>query len=128
MLTQALMIGMTPYEFWHETPSLFYNYLDAYECKKQWEQESEFNKMNFNAWLNGLYILKARIASPPLGKGSAYPDKPIEFNTNEQKKVDNMTEEERRNYEIEIAKAQFEAFGKYANAYNKQYFGGEEGE
>lgn len=91
------------------------------------ENKLELERINLSAWLTGLYVMKARIASPALGKGKEYPSKPIKVNMQEkeEEKMKKMTDEEREEYEMKQAIAQFEAFGKYADAFNKQHFGGE---
>lgn len=127
MLTQALIIGMTPEQFWDESPSLFFNYLHAYERRKKSEYEAEIEKMNLNAWLEGTYMCAALRANPVLGKRKEYPKKPIELNkpkpdpeiTSAEKKA-----EERR----KVATAQMIQFEQYAKLYNKTYFNKEEGE
>ena len=123
MLTQAIKIGMSPYEFWHCDSSLYYNYLDAYEDK----QKQEMNQLDFLAWKQGLYVLRAIAVNNPLVKDSEpYPNEP-DFIKENNKKKNTVSEEERLEFEQQIALAQFEQFGRYAELYNKQYFGEEEG-
>lgn len=127
MLTQALMIGMTPEQFWDESPSLFFNYLHAYERRKKNEYEAEIEKMNLNAWLEGMYMCSALRANPVMGKGKPYPEKPIEL-----KKSDTHPETESAEKKAEerkkVAMAQMIQFEQYAKLYNQTYFNKEEGE
>lgn len=127
MFTYAIVIGMTYDQFWLEDPYLFYMYLDAYEFKTKREAEAEIEKMNFNAWLHGFYIDIALAANHPLAKRKGkYIEKPIDLKG---KKVEEtMSEEEIEEYEQAKALMEFNNFGRYAKAYNNQYFGGEEGE
>lgn len=124
MLTQAIMIGMTPEQFWYDDPALFFNYLDAYERKNRQQYESEISKINFSAWLYGLYTCAALRANPVMGRGKKYPDKPIELNKPEQK---DMSEEQQQDMRQKTAMVQMMEFERYAKLYNKVYFGKEEG-
>lgn len=124
MLTQAIMIGMTPEQFWYDDPALFFNYLDAYERKNRQQYESEISKINFSAWLYGVYTCMALRANPVMGRGKKYPDKPIELNKPEQK---DMSEEQQQDMRQKTAMVQMMEFERYAKLYNKVYFGKEEG-
>lgn len=127
MLTQAIVIGMSPYQFWHEEPKLFFNYLEAYDRKKTEEYEIELQKINHQAWLHGWYIDYALKVNPAFGKSGKYIDKPIELKSNKENKEDNMTEEEKEQFQEKMAIAQFEQFGKYVKLYNETYHGEEDG-
>lgn len=124
MLTQAIMIGMTPKQFWHDEPSLFFNYLDAYERKNKEKYEAEINKMNVYAWLQGIYTCAALRANPVMGRGKKYPDKPIELN---KPQPESLSEEQEMDMRTKTAMVQMMEFEKYAKLYNKVYFGKEEG-
>lgn len=125
MLTQALMIGMTPEQFWHEEPSLFFNYLDAYKRRNKDKYEAEMNQMNINAWLQGVYICAALKANPVLGKGKPYPEKPIELN--KPKREESLSEEQKEDMRTKTAMVQMMEFERYTKLYNETYFGKEEG-
>lgn len=126
MLTQALIIGMTPDQFWNETPSLFFNYLDAYERKQKETYEAEQQKINLAAWLHGIYVYRALRAAPVFGKGSKYPEKPIGMKLTENNdSVSDQDKEEEMT--LKIATAQMMEFEQYARLYNKAYFDKEEG-
>lgn len=129
MLTQAIIIGMSPEQFWDDDPSLFFNYLDAFEQKRETEMKIELEKINFTAWLNGVYIDYALAVNNPLAKRKGkYLEKPYNFNNIETEVKTEEAEEERKKQEEAIALKQFYQFGRYAKMYNKQYFGEEEGE
>lgn len=125
MLTQAIMIGMTPEQFWHDEPSLFFNYLEAYERKNKDRYEAEMQKMNVYAWLQGIYTCAALRANPVMGRGKRYPEKPIALKEPEQK---SLSEEQKDDVQMKTAMVQMMEFEKYAKLYNKTYFGKEEGE
>ena len=132
MLTEAIIVGMTPEQFWDEDPSLYFNYIDAYNKIKTNEAEADVEKINFTAWLTGLYVDYAlKINHPLANKAGDYLKEPIAMGDKkvEEVKHDNKyTEEELEKFEEQKMLRQFEQFGKYATAYNKEYFGVEEGE
>lgn len=125
MFTQSLITGM-PYDlFWHGDPSLFFNYLDAYERRIK----EEYQKIDFTAWLHGFYIDYAfKVNHPFAKKAKKYLDKPIQAENKHSVSYQHLTDEEKEKFEEELAIAQFKQFGKYANMYNKEFFGVEDGE
>lgn len=130
MLTEAILIGMPPYDFWYNDPKLFFNYVEAYTRKQKRKYEMDRYQMNFTAWLHGLYIDYALKVNPSMGKSRSYLKEPIDINNDndieEKKKI--MSEEEKREFEEKLAIAQFEQFGRYTKLYNKEYYGEEDGE
>lgn len=60
-LDQALLVGMTPDEFWYGDPELFYNYSRVYAEKYKLEQQ--------NVWQIGARMCQALQSTPiaPLG-------------------------------------------------------------
>ena len=100
LLPLALMIGMTPEQFWEDDPNLFYAYWDAYEMKEKRENALR-NINNFNL---GQYFMLAVAQNLQFTKNpkQIYPKKPFDLDNN--KKV-NLTQEE---YE-EIRKIQLKA-------------------
>ena len=125
MFTQSVVMGM-PYDlFWHGDPSIFFNYLDAYERNVK----EEYQKIDFTAWLHGFYIDYAlKINHPFAKKAKKYLEKPIQSDKSTSTLSRNLTDEEKEKFEEELAIAQFKQFGKYANMYNKEFFGVEDGE
>ena len=83
-----------PYDtFWHLNPSKLKPIEKAYEMK----MESVHNRMNLEAWVNGLYVQNA--VSSIFGKNNKYPTKPYDIFGTEK----TLTPEE-----------EFEAFKRYA--------------
>ena len=75
------MFGMTEKEFWEDDPQLYWSYQTFYLKKK----EMEIEENNYNAWLQGIYVLSAlnQSLSGVFGKGKGtkiYPEKPLNFN------------------------------------------------
>lgn len=69
-----MSIGMSYYEFWEGDVALPKFYREAYKLR----QERETQQTNFNAWLNGLYTMKAY----GVVLGNAFSDKdtePLEY-------------------------------------------------
>lgn len=54
-LVLALHSGMSYKEFWEEDPEIFWAYRFFYFKKQELENE----KINYTAWLNGLYVYSA---------------------------------------------------------------------
>ncbi len=109
-----------PYElFWHGDPSLYYNYLDAYEQKMEDKDKAFVHKENFKAWLQGLYVDYALSCNPPLGRKTQYLQKPLEFKDEEETKEAN-TSEELTSIEEQQAIAQFMAFGQLVEVMNNK--------
>lgn len=124
MLTQAIMIGMTPDQFWKDDPHLFFNYLDAYNRKNKDKYEAQLQQMNTYAWLQGIYTCYALRANPMMGRGREYPKQPIKLNEPKQE----TSSEQEEDMRLKTATVQMMEFERYAELYNKTYFGKEEGE
>ena len=95
-----LAMGMTEEQFWDRDSTLAISYRKAYKIRQE--------EINYHAWLNGLYILKALQTPPIFGNGfmpkgarpDKYFDKPIDFtpekpvrkkvSVNEQKMMDGV--------------------------------------
>ena len=110
-----------PYDlFWHGKPSLYYNYLEAYEQSKKNEAESFIEKENFKAWLQGFYVDYALACNHPFAKEKGkYLQKPVEI-TKKEKSKENISQNELTNEEEQRAIAEFMAFGQLAEAINKK--------
>jgi hypothetical protein len=74
LLPLAITFGMPTTEFWNEDPDLLWAYRSSYMQKLEIESE----KINYVAWLNGLYVYEGvSVALSYLGKSHAkYPEKP----------------------------------------------------
>lgn len=70
MLPGALQIGISYAELMSLTPRVLRVCGDAYVAK----QEETYKRVNFEAWLHGLYSTEAICAA--LSKRTKYPDKP----------------------------------------------------
>lgn len=92
-------MGMTPVEFWEESPYLAVAYRKAYRLKRKVENEQ--------AWLNGLYVYDAFavVLSTAFSKRNAkkpsYLEKPID--------IFPLTKEEKKAAELEEQKKMEEA-------------------
>jgi len=90
-----LAMGMNYEQFWDGEADMVISYRKAYEIRQQ--------EINHNAWLNGLYILKALQSAPLYVNGfipkgariEPYFDKPIDFAPPE-KNQKPMSEREQR--------------------------------
>lgn len=109
-----------PYElFWHGKPSLYYNYLDAYNKKQKEENEMFINRENFKSWLQGYYVDVALKCNHPLAKKNPeYLKEPVSLDNKEESSVN---KEKSQDVEKSKAIAQFMAFGRYAEAFNKNF-------
>ena len=104
LFTQSIIIDM-PYDlFWHGEPSLYYNYLDAYEQKLEDKEKAFVHKENWKAWLQGLYIDHALACNQLFKKQQE-----------EIKDSDELTKVEEQQ-----AIAQFMAFGQLVGAMNNK--------
>lgn len=90
------MFGMSDREFWEDDPQLYWAYQTFYLKSKK----DEIEQQNYNAWLQGIYVLSAlnQSLSGVFGKKGQkkdiYPKQPIDFNKNiDNKKV--LTKEEK---------------------------------
>lgn len=82
-------MGVQYSDFGSLNPRKLKPFINAY----QRNQEVDRDKINLSAWLVGMYVMEARAATPPLGKGKhKYPKEPIQiFSDNkidENKKAD----------------------------------------
>lgn len=109
-----------PYDvFWHGEPSLYSNYLEAYEKKQKDEDKAFAHRENFKAWLNGFYMDIALSCNHPLAKQKKpYIEEPIKIG--EEKDEVHEDTEELTKQEEQAAIAQFMAFGQFAEAFNKK--------
>ncbi len=114
-----LNMGMTTEGFWEQDPSLCKAYRKAYEMRR----EQEFEKMNYQAWLQGRYIYDALCAVHPLyhtfakkgTQAAPYYDEPIKFYKSEEEKRQTEIEELRQktyNYFLALMKGEQEQNGK----------------
>ena len=67
----ALRYGMTKHEYMHSTP----HDVDLFLQVKSDDEKQKADIMNYTAWLNGLYVVRA-VASV-MSKKSKYPKRPI---------------------------------------------------
>mgnify|MGYP001189189500 FL=1 len=101
-LPQALSIGVDYKDFWELTPKKLQPFVKA----KEQELQLQTKMVNYEAWLNGLYIRQA-IASV-FSKNGKYPEKPIETGS---------TDSNSQNTEMDF-KAKFEV---WAAIHNEKY-------
>lgn len=96
LLPLAITFGMPTTEFWNEDPDLLWAYRSSYMQKL----EAEAEKINYVAWLNGLYVYEGvSVALSYLGKSSAkYPQKPHDLKpkTEAQRNIEVANEIKRR--------------------------------
>lgn len=71
MLKQALKVGVDYDLFWKLNPKSLQPFFEAYKEK----QEDELDKLNFQGWLNGVYIQRA--IGSALSKKNKYFSEPI---------------------------------------------------
>lgn len=67
----ALFIGMTPEQFWVQDPSLFW----VYKRVKENIVREEIDRLNYSAWLYGLYVREAIVSS--FNDKHRYPSEPL---------------------------------------------------
>lgn len=84
----AIRYGIAADVFWTLNPKTMYLHQEEYIRDK----EEQIKFMDAAAYYQGLYVKQA-IASC-FNKNTKYPKKPLSFKQEEQKKIDNMTEEE----------------------------------
>lgn len=111
-----------PYNlFWYGEPSLYYNYLDAYEQKLENEEKSFVHKENWKAWLQGLYIDYALAYNLPFSKKQPYLKEPLKFDDKEDERQEEVKDsDEMTKAEEQQAIAQFMAFGQLVEAMNSK--------
>ena len=113
VLPYYLTIGMTVEQFWEGESTLPIFFRQAAREKAEADRERE----NYLAWLNGRYVLEAIAAC--FAKNHHYPDEPLgEREYREQKRLDNMTLDERM-------AEQAENFSRLVDAMNKKRKDGE---
>ena len=94
------MFGMSEKEFWEDDPQLYWAYQTFYFKKKQ----SDLEQMNYNTWLQGIYVLSAlnQSLSGVFGKkgqkNDIYPKEPISFNNKVDEKKEFTKEEKEKIY------------------------------
>lgn len=88
----AINLGLSSTQFWHEDPYLLISYAKAHEIKMKEEAIEWKLKINFKAWLNGVYIQNA-IASV-FSKNHHYPQKPFEMLDTEENSEDKLKSSE----------------------------------
>lgn len=69
-------MGMSAKEFWESDPDYFWNYCDAYELKNK----TEYELMNYNAYINGVYHMFA--IGQNFSKKEVYPKAPLNMKLN----------------------------------------------
>lgn len=93
LFPDAIIYGMSYDDFWYKDPELFFSYRFSYLKKLEIDQK----KINYEAWLKGLYAFEAHtvaLAKAFGGKNSQsaeYPKKPHDFDhvsTSEENKED----------------------------------------
>lgn len=88
------MFGMTEKEFWEDDPQLYWSYQTFYLKKKKMDIEEN----NYNAWLQGIYVLSAlnQSLSNSFSKkrNKIYPEKPLEFGK-EKEEVKKLSKKEK---------------------------------
>lgn len=92
-----------PYEtFWHLNPKKLEPFRSAYQKKA--------DISNYNAWLNGIYVLKAIAAC--FGNNSKYPSEPYKTVESKAKDDDPEINEKQANAEMRMWAAQLKASGQ----------------
>ncbi len=79
----AITFGMSAQEFWDEDPDLMWAYQKSYIDQKKIEKET----MNFNSWLQGMYIYDgfSKVIYNSFGRKEGmsakdYPNQPYDLN------------------------------------------------
>lgn len=70
-------------EFWNENPDLLWVYRTSFVNRRKEEIEYQHECINYQAWLNGVYIQQA--VGALFNKKIKYPDKPFDINENKKK-------------------------------------------
>lgn len=97
----AIRYGVPYVEFWNLTPKAISIYRKVFEDKLQ----DEYDRINYAAWLNGMYIMNSIAAC--IDKKAKYPDKPLKSESVE------ITDDSEESASIGEAK-----FLEYISAYN----------
>ena len=95
LFPSAIMFGMTEKEFWEDDPQLYWSYQTFYLKKKKMDIEEN----NYNAWLQGIYVLSALNQSlannfSKKRKNDIYPKKPLSFDE-DKKETKNLNKKEK---------------------------------
>lgn len=117
-LPEALRVGVPYGTFWHLTPRTIRPFFEAYSKR----QEEQYELIDYAAWRNGLYAVMARIATPALGKGHDYPQKPLLMQEKEQERQEEHKPESKCETDVSAAAG----FAALALAFNQQFRKGEE--
>lgn len=95
---------MTYKEFWEEDPDIFW----AYHFYFYRKQEIDTERINFTAWLNGLYIYNAvstAVSNSFRAKGSKandYIGQPIDLQLNKKQETKKKTQDELSDLDLKI--------------------------
>lgn len=98
MFATYLYFGMSYDEYWYKDPALAVAYREAYDMKRQYDNEY--------AWLQGVYFLRANAAD----KNNPYPKKPLDMKFNGKT---NTKQEEKAH--MDYMQANFQRFAMYNN-------------
>lgn len=92
----AISRGMTKRDFFHSTPNDVWLFLREHNKRARAEAQAEAEKIEYTAWLNGVYIQRA-VASV-LSKKAKYPKQPLgkEEEPSEIICTEDMTAEEKK--------------------------------
>lgn len=81
LFEQACYIGMTPHDYWYEDPNWFWVMRETHNKRMR----EDIDKMNYNSWLGGLYIMYA--IGSCFSKNTRYPSEPLNLG-NDNKIID----------------------------------------
>ena len=97
MLPAAIESGMNEYEFFKMTPAAIKRAIESY-----WKnQKNEWERAEYEAWLNGLYVMNAIGAS--FSKKHKYPQNPMKQQQIVQEDLE-LTEEQKDYYRDQFVK------------------------
>lgn len=94
-------------DYWHNSDfKMFWAYREKHLMQLKLENQTKRDLVNFGSWLNGVYI--GSIIGDMFGGTKNFPDNPIDFNAleEEQKRLEQMSEEEKRQEKIAILEQQ----------------------
>jgi len=86
-LPNALAIGVQYSDFWKLNPRRLRHFNKAYQLKK----EEEFEIINFQTWLQGIYF--GQVLSASFSKNEKYFEEPIKFNKNKEDLIEDSKKE-----------------------------------
>lgn len=98
---------MNEEQYWESSDyKLFWAYREKHLIKIRLDSQSQRDIVNFGSWLNGVYI--GAIVGDMFGGSKNFPDSPIDWNEIEQEnlRLKQMSEEERRKEKIELLEQQ----------------------